>query len=286
MSTVAPASVSTTAARQATPIGWPLRVWLGVEVLFGLAAIGTIFLRPQDSATNFAWPIKPEVMAATLGGFYMSVAGIFVLSLFARTWQNVRVIVIPAAVFTAAMLLATFLHWDKFSVGTTPFYVWFASYLLPPPIFAILYGWHQKRSAPVGSALTQPITPGIRRFLQVNGLVLAGLALLIYIAPALLQQIGPWTFTPLTARTLSSWLIGIGLMEAWMAREGDWQRIKLGTTMLIILPFALFFQLVRFSAQVQWSNIALWVLLLDVSVTALLFLYLWLTPKRRSAQPE
>ena len=58
------------------------------------------------------------------------------------------------------------------------------------------------------------------------------------------------------------------------------------STMLIILPFALFFQLVRLSAEVQWSNIALWVLLLDVSVTALLFLYLWLTPQRRSAQPE
>ena len=58
------------------------------------------------------------------------------------------------------------------------------------------------------------------------------------------------------------------------------------STVLIILPFALFFQLVRFSAEVQWSNIALWVLLLDVSVTVLLFLYLWLTPQRQSAQPE
>ena len=41
-----------------TPVHGPLRLWMGVEVFFGLAAISTIFLRPQDTASNFAWPIK------------------------------------------------------------------------------------------------------------------------------------------------------------------------------------------------------------------------------------
>jgi hypothetical protein len=258
-----------------TPISLPLRIWLGVEVLFGIASIGAVFARPEATATNFAWTITPTVMAATFGAFYLSVGLLFVLGVVARRWQQVRAISIPAAVFTALMLLTTFLHWDKFAVGTIPFYVWFASYLLPPPIFALLYGWHQQRSAPVGIGRSQPLSQPIRRFFLINGLGLASLALLNYGFPVLMIAIAPWKFTPLTARTLCGWLIGVGLLEAWIAWEGDWQRVKIGTTMLIILPFALIFQLVRFHIEVQWGNISLWILLIDFSLASLLCIALW-----------
>jgi hypothetical protein len=269
-----------------TPIWWPLRAWMVVEIVFGLAAIVTIFLNPADTATNFAWPIKPDVMAATLGAFYAASAIIFILPLFAHTWQQVRSMIIPTALFSTAMLLATFIHWDKFSVGTRPFYVWFASYLLPPPIFAALYWWHQRRSAPVGAGVARPLPGWVRTFLRVNGLTVAGMAILMFAMPELLQQISPWKFTPLTVRTLCGWLIGVGLMQAGMAWEGDWVRIQLATTMLIILPFTLLFQLVRYSGEVQWGNIALWILLADTIVTAVILIGLWVTATSRAKKRE
>lgn len=265
-----------------TPISLPLRLWLGIEVLFGIAAIGAVFLRPYETATNFAWTIKPTVMAAVFGAFYLSVGLLFVLGTVARWWQQVRVIAVPAAVFTAFMLLTTFLHWDRFSVGIPPFYVWFASYLLPPPIFGLLYLWHQQRSAPVSYRQTQPLAQAVRAFWSLNGLVLIGIALLFYVAPALLIAIAPWKFTSLTVRTLCGWLIGVGSLELWMAWEGDWPRVKIGTTMLVILPFALIFQLLRFRSEVQWSNIALWLLLLDFSIASILCIGLWLNYEKRS----
>jgi hypothetical protein len=273
---------SASAGSLETPIWWPLRAWMVVEIVFGLAAILTIFLNPSGTATNFAWPIKPDVMAATLGAFYAASAIIFILPLFARTWQQVRSMVIPTALFSTAMLLATFIHWDKFSVGTRPFYVWFASYLLPPPIFAALYWWHQQRSAPVGVGITHPLPGMVRAFLRVNGLILTGIAIVLFAVPALLQQIGPWQFTPLTVRTLCGWLIGVGLMQTWMGWEGDWRRIRLATTMLIILPVTLLFQLVRYRDEVQWSNVALWVLLADIVVVALILIVLWVTATSRT----
>src|SRR5262245_3816737 len=185
-----------------TSIWWPLRAWMVVEIVFGLLAILTIFLDPGNTATNFAWPIKPDVMAATLGAFYAASAIIFILPLFARTWQQVRAMIIPTAIFATAMLLATFLHWDKFSVGTRPFAVCLASYVLPPPIFAALYWGHQQRAAPVGTGITAPIPSWSRAFLRTNGAIVAGLALVLFAVPALLQQTGPWNFTPLTVRTL------------------------------------------------------------------------------------
>lgn len=179
-----------------TPVSLPLRLWLGMEILFGIAAISAVFLRPYNTAVNFAWPIKPTVMAATLGTFYVSVGLLFVIGIFMRYWQNVRVIVLPGAAFTAVMLLNTFLHWDKFAVGIPPFYVWFASYLLPPPIFLALYWWHQKRSAPVGVGITQSLPPRVQTLLRVNGWLWFGLAVIFYGFPGLLMAIAPWQFTP------------------------------------------------------------------------------------------
>jgi hypothetical protein len=265
-----------------TPIWWPLRAWLGVEVAFGLAAIGAIFLRPQDTDENFAWPIQPVVMAAFLGGFYLSSAFLFVLPLFARRWQQIRAIVIPAAVFTTVMLLATILHWDRFSVGTFPFYVWLASYVLPPPIFGALYLWHQARSSPVGSDVISALPGGVRVFLRINGLALTALGAVMFLAPSLLVRVGPWAITPLTGRTLCGWVMAVGLLQFWMSLENDWERVKLPTVMLVVLPPALLFQLLRFRDQVMWSNAALWVFMADLILMAVILGYLF----RRRPKPH
>jgi hypothetical protein len=279
----------TTQTDHATPVRAPLRAWLVVEVFFGLAAVSTIFLRPQDTATNFAWPIKPDVMAATLGSFYLASAPIFVLGLFAKTWQQVRVITLPTAAFSTAMLAATVLHWDKFSVGTLPFYVWFASYVLPPPIFVALYVWHQRAAAPVGAGpagVDRPIPPPIRTLLRVNGLAVTAVAVLGFAAPSVVVDAGPWAFTPLTARTLCGWLLAVGLMQVSMAREGDWGRARLASVMMIVLPFALAGQLLRFSDEVDWGAPSLWVLLADTALVAATCAYLWTVPAlRRVARP-
>lgn len=262
-------------AERATPVRWPLRAWMAVEVFFGLAAISTIFLRPQDTETSFAWPIQPVAVAAVLGAFYLSAAPLFVLPLFARTWEQVRVVVLPAAAFATAMLVATFLHWDRFSVGTFPFALWFASYLLPPPIFVGLWLWHQRRAAPVGSDVDAPIPARLRTFLQVNGTAVTAVAVLGLAVPAALIAVAPWTLTPLTTRTLCGWLLAVGLLQLSMAAEGDRHRARLAATMLVVLPFALFGQLLRFPADVTWGAATLWVLLTDVAAMALVGGLLW-----------
>jgi hypothetical protein len=119
-----------------TPIAWPLRLWLAVEVLFGLGAVLAVGLSPADTETNFAWPIQPVVMAAVLGGFYMTSAPLFLLPLFARRWEMIRVMILRSC---QLIQLATFFIGTSFPHGT--FYVWFASSL--PLLF--VRAWHQSR---------------------------------------------------------------------------------------------------------------------------------------------
>jgi len=241
-----------------TSIAWPLRVWLGVEVFFGVAAVMAIGIAPADTQTNFAWPIQPVVMAAVLGGFYITSAPLFLLPLFAKRWEMIRVMILPTALFSSIQLVATFLHWDKFSVGSVPFYVWFASYLLPPPIFAGAYVWHQRRAAARPAASDEPLPAWLYWLFAVCGSGLAAGALLIFAVPALLIPFFPWQLTPLTARSLSGWLMIVGTMMLSMLRENHRTRSRLAALMLILILPALLMQIARYAGEVNWSSPVLW----------------------------
>ena len=253
---------------QGTAIAWPLRAWLAVEVLFGLGAVLAIGLAPQDSATNFAWPIQPVVMAAVLGAFYITSAPLFLLPFFAKRWEMIRCMILPTALFSTVQLAATFLHWDKFSVGTIPFYVWFASYLLPPPIFITAYLWHQRRATPSSTA-DELLPPWLYWLLIIVGSMLTGTAVLTFFFPNILIPIFPWTLTPLTARSLSGWLIAVGTIMLSIVRENNQTRARLATPMLILILPTLLIQMSRFADQVNWSSLALWVGLLLLALAGL-----------------
>ncbi len=259
---------------QGTSIALPLRAWFAVEVLFGVGAVLAIGLSPADTKTNFAWPIQPVVMAAVLGGFYITTAPLFLLSLLAKRWEMIRVMILPTALFCALQLVATILHWDKFSVGSIPFYVWFSSYLLPPPIFVSAYLWHQRKSVASSGASDDPLPLWLDRLLLICGSGLAIGAILVFIFPGLLIPIFPWQLTPLTARSLCAWLIAVGTMMLSMSRENDRTRSRLATPMLILILPALLLQMARFTNEVNWSAPVLWVGLILFAVIGFCGLYL------------
>jgi hypothetical protein len=241
-----------------TPIAWPLRLWLGVEVLFGIAAVMAVGLSPAETETNFAWPIHPVVMAAVLGGFYITSTPLFLLPLFARRWEMIRPMILPAALFTAIQLAATFLHWDKFSVGTIPFYVWFASYLLPPPIFVAAFLWHQRKATSGPDEPHHSLPTWLKTLLVIVGGFSTVGAALVFLFPRLLIPIFPWQLTPLTARSLSGWLMAVGTLMLAMCFENNRTRARLAAPMLILILPVLLLQMLRYANQVDWSNTVLW----------------------------
>jgi hypothetical protein len=259
---------------EGTSIAWPLRAWLAVEVLFGVAAVLAIGLAPANTRTNFAWPIQPVVMAAVLGGFYITSAPLFVLPLFAKRWEMIRVMILPTALFSTAQLVATFLHWDRFSVGTIPFYVWFASYLLPPPIFVSAFLWHQRQATLRPAVADDPLPVWLSRLLVICGCGLTIGAILIFIVPALLIPIFPWQLTPLTARSLCAWLMAIGAIMLWMSHENDRTRARLATPMFILLLPAILVQMSRYAGEIDWSSSVLWLSLVLLAVIGFCGLYL------------
>lgn len=260
--------------RQGTPIALPLRLWLAVEVLFGIGAVLAIGVSPAETKTNFAWPIQPVVMAAVLGAFYASSALLFLLPLFAKRWEMIRIMILPTAIFATVQLIATILHWDKFSLGTTPFYVWFASYLLPPPIFVAAYVWHQRRVKHQDTQSDVPLPAWMHSLFLIGGGLLAVGAVIVFIFPIVLIPSFPWKLTPLTARSLCGWVMILGVLMLSMVRENDRARVRLGTPLLILLLPTLLIQLTRFANEVNWSNPILWLGLILAALLGLCGSYL------------
>jgi hypothetical protein len=182
--------------------------------------------------------------------------------------------ILPTALFSTVQLAATFFHWDKFSVGTVPFYVWFASYILPPPIFIAAYLWHQRQASSLTASSNDPIPSWLHPLLVICGSILTLIAVLTFIFPNWLIPIFPWQLTPLTARSLSGWLIAVGTIMLSMSRENSRTRARLATPMFILILPALLMQMSRFADQVNWRSPVLWIGLLLFAIVGFCGLYL------------
>lgn len=254
--------------RPGTPIAPPLRVWLVVEVLFGLAAISSITLDPTNTAERFAWHIRSDVMAAAIGGFYAATAPLLVLQVFARRWEMIRVAVPTAIAFTSAEMLATLIHLDTFSVGTYPFWIWTLSYALPPPIFVAAYITHQRRARRLEPPSGAPLPSALRTAILIVGGLLTADAVVGFIVPQWFTGSFPWPLTPLTARVLCGWLIAVGTLLLSIARENDRDRVRITSPMLIALLPVVGLSVARFTEQVDFGHPRLWIAIALFAFTA------------------
>lgn len=244
-----------------TPIAWPLRAWLFVEVLFSAGAILTIALDPVHTRDRFAWNVEPVVMAAILGAYYLSAGLVTLLPVFARRWEMIRVMILPTLLFTGVELLTTLLHWSEFSLGTPGFMVWFLSYLLPPPILLGFYLWHERRARESTPAISlDPLSPEVRRTLLHIGSLTTLLSILIFILPQAFIAFAPWQVTPLSARVFVGFLLAAGTLMLSMTRENDRSRVLVGVPFLILMFPVVTLQIARFSDQVNFANTALFLI--------------------------
>jgi hypothetical protein len=268
-----------------TPIAWPLRAWLVVELLFSVSAILSIALDPASTQQRFAWNIQPVVMAAVFGAYYAATAPVIILPLFARRWEMIRVMILPTILFTAVELLATLLHLSSFSVGTLPFTVWFLSYLLPPPILLGFYLWHERRAHKSPDLVPlNPLPQDVRRTLLHIGGLTTLLSIVTFILPQVFIPFAPWHLSPLNARVFAGFLLAAGTLMLSMARENDRSRVLVAVPLLILMFPAVTIQIARFPDQVNFANTALFVIYGVMLVAFALGMYLARANWRRAFQ--
>jgi hypothetical protein len=235
-----------------SPVLLPLRLWILVELALALGAAASVAFDPAGAAASFAWAITPAASAALIGALYLTLAPAMILGLFARTWEEVRVLILPISAFSTLLLIATLLHWKMFAASSLTFQLWFASHLLPPPIFLALYAIQEPRAvaAKVGLPFPRPLR---------WAMVLTGALLVLefgthFASPDRLASDMPWQVTPLVIRIVSAFILSFALMLLTAAWENDTQRARLvGPGLALALPVVAL-QLARVSPNIDWTH--------------------------------
>jgi hypothetical protein len=186
----------------------------GVWILFVLAIANGVYLYavPSQSATRYAWPIKPPVSAAFIGAGFLAGTLATGLVLFAATRWRVLATLPPALwVLATTLLAATLIHRDRFKWDFPPTWLWLLVYAGVPIVLPVLV-YRQYRSREP----TPPADPRLAAVRVLSAIMGAGLiigAAVLFVAPTgSLARHWPWPLTPLLARAVAAWYGMVGAM--------------------------------------------------------------------------
>lgn len=260
-----------------------VRIFLYAACGLVLLAGFQLFVLSDYTNSYFAWTIRPPLTAAFLGASYWASFFLELHGAKQREWARARVALVAVLIF--ATLIATCLHLDRFHhlspepVPVVAAWFWFAVYVIVPPLLLYLV-IAQLRVAGEDPGRTAPLPDWVRGVLGVKAALLIAVGAALFLYPASAPALWPWQLTPLTARAVAAWLLGIGAFSAHAAAfENDWTRISGGVKTYIVFAVLQLAALARYPDAVQWSKPAAWIYVLFLLSALALGLYGWRTTR-------
>jgi mannose/fructose/N-acetylgalactosamine-specific phosphotransferase system component IIC len=229
------------------------------SILVFLAGI-QLFILTEYTDRYFAWTINSPLTAAALGGAYWA-SSIMELSASRQpSWARARIAVPAVLLFTTLTFVTTVLHLDNFHLGNgfaastqLVTWLWILVYALVPVLMSILLVL-QLRTVGVDEPRTNPLPPWLRVVLGLHAVVLLAFGFALFVAPAATLSLWPWTLTPLTARAIGAWLLGLGLAATHASIENDWGRATVAAHSYVLLGILEFVALMRYPDSVDWAR--------------------------------
>jgi hypothetical protein len=187
-------------------------------VLVFLAGV-QLFVFPLRTPRYFAWTIDSPMTAVFLGASYWSAVGLEVGAARAARWSGARIAIPAVFLFTTVTLVVTLVHIDKFHLdGDLPLstravtWAWLAVYAGVPVLMIAAWVAQRRRSTVVPAPSGLP--GAVRAVLVALAAVLLGLGVALLVDPGRADGAWPWPLTPLTARAVGAWLVGLGTAAA------------------------------------------------------------------------
>jgi hypothetical protein len=201
--------------------------WVAALVIpFLVVAFLILYMLPQETERLFAWRMQPSMSAMMLGAAYAGGIYYFTALLLAKQWHRIAVGLLPVTTFASLLGIVTILHWDRFNHSHISFIAWAGLYFTTP--FIVLAVWLRNRGQDSGQpASTEIMIPYAVRFsVGAIGIVTLIISLVLFLWPAVMIGVWPWTLSPLTARVMSAMFslpgvvgLGIALDRRWSAAE-------------------------------------------------------------------
>ena len=204
----------------------PLARWVFLPLLPLAAVFGLLLLlAPAHTARYWAWTIQPSMSAVWVGAGYTFGACAVSTMLVLNRWRTAILAVIATIPFAYAMIVATLLHLDRFATGSVRFWVWLVIYaVLPIGLPVILL---RNRHADPGIEPGDQLLPRwLGRTVGVIGILIDVFALALFMAPATVGRVWPWSLTPLMAQVVAGWLMFFGTGAAMFLVERRFRAVR------------------------------------------------------------
>jgi hypothetical protein len=224
-------------------------------------AVGVpLFLLTERTDRFFAWTIASPLTAAFLGGSYWAACILELLAARRRDWENARVAVPAVITFTGLTFVVTLIHIDKFhfdapEAGTVAgTWLWLAVYAIVPVAMAVLMVV-QARAPGHDAPRTAPLERWQVASMAAVSAVMLVVGALLLVTPDQVKGIWPWGLTPLTARAVGAWLIGLGIATGHAVREADAVRVYplMAGSMVFVALQAI--ALIRYGDEMDWASV-------------------------------
>jgi len=256
---------TSTSIRRLTP---QMRQALVVSVLILVALGSALVLYPEDTDRLFSWPIAPPLTASVLAANYYTATLILLLAMRGWVWAPVKVVLPGGIVFSAMMVVATLMHLGKFNFGAETLsseviaWIWLIAYLILPPLLVAF--WPSQARAPGVDPLTGAPPEWLGAAVLGIGALMLVVGLVLFVVPERFAEVWPWALTPLTARVLAGWALGLGLVFAVAGRSGDRMRMRASVVGLIAFGLLQGLALLRHGADAGDTALGVWIAFLGV----------------------
>ena len=198
---------------------------LGAVVVY---AFIVLYFFPTQTKQLFAWPIAPPMTAMFIGASYVNGVIFFAAVLLGNKWHRVWAPHIGVFVFATLLLIATFLHWDRFTHGHPVFCVWVFIYIVAPilTLWALFTNSREDQHLPDERDAVVPST--LRLIWLIPGILFLIAALYAFVKPTWLIPLWPWKATPLTMRVMMGFYSMLGVAVIVVVREPRWSAWRIG----------------------------------------------------------
>jgi hypothetical protein len=253
-----------------------------------LVAAIQLFVLTDHTDRFFAWTVAVPMTAAADGAFYLAAFLLLFPAARARTWADVTPISWGVLAVSTLKLAATLLHIGLFHFSSGPAtarfaaWGWLVVYVGVPIALAALIGI-ELRTSGFDPPPAVPAGRWLRRVAELVAAVLLLVGITLFAIPTWAEARWPWPLSDLTAQALSAWFVGIGVVAALAARDGDLVRMRPVWTAAVILAFLQGVALVRFGGTIDWSTVAAWSYVGLFAVVGVVGAWGWIGSRRAQA---
>jgi peptidoglycan/LPS O-acetylase OafA/YrhL len=201
------------------------RLLFRASALLALIAGLLLFVGATHTDDYFSWTIAPPQTAAFLGAAYWAAAVLFAWASAQRRWERMRIAVFPELTVAVLLLVATYLHFDKFHSDLFGIF-WFAAYSVAAPALIYLVAATRTGAGDERRDSRLPMPGWLRLTLVGQSAVFSVYGVGLFLSPSGFDGAWPWPVTPLTARAIAAFLVGFAVAAAIAVRANCLSRFR------------------------------------------------------------